>query len=139
MMNINYIENVEKFCKEYNINIDIDYLCKDYYFEGDREKRNIFNVTIERNGESFSFKYGDSIYNSMKARIKKPSKYDVLSCLTFYDVGDFDDFINDYGYSFSTEKEYIKVKQIYFNVKNEYENVQKIFGNILIGGLIEIL
>lgn len=53
----------------------------------------------------------------------KPSEYDVLSCLTTYDVGGFSDFCADFGY----DTDSISALKIYMGVQEEYHNLQKIF------------
>lgn len=35
------------------------------YFDGDKESRDVFYITLKRGGKVYSFKFGDSIYNTM--------------------------------------------------------------------------
>ena len=137
-----YIEQAINFCKKNNVEIEISFSNRDKYFVGDTKKRDIYNVKIIRNSKSFEFKFGDSLYNTEKnTKIKggkktrfevvKPSEYDILACLQKYDIGDFDDFVSDCGYSFNTEGEYIRIKKTYFEVKEEYSNVLNVFKDIM--------
>lgn len=131
-----YIKQAQDFCKKYNVIIEITYKCTDKYFVDDKEKRDIYNVTIIRKNKKYDFAFGDSIANTQKNSKKdnlkiKPSEYDILATLTKYDIGDFDDFCSEFGYEFKTEKEYIKIKQLYFDVKEEYKNVINLFNDCL--------
>jgi len=56
-----------------------------------------------------------------------PTAYDVLACLTKYDVGGFDDFCNDFGYNEGKLSDYPKVMKIYNAVKNEYLQLSAMF------------
>ena len=126
-----YEKQARNFLKKYNAEITIEYLKTDYHFQGDKEKRDIYKITIMRGVNYYSFNYGDSIYNSMKKKRENPGNYDILACLPKYDVGDFDDFIFEYGYEFKTEKEYIKLKQLYFDIKDEYNNIYNLFSDCI--------
>lgn len=59
----------------------------------------------------------------------KPKAYDVLACLTKYDVGSFEDFCADFGYDAYDEDG--RSKKIYKAVCNEYKEVQRMFGDVL--------
>lgn len=150
-----YLQQAKAFCEKTNTTIDVAYLKTDKHFDGDTDKRDIYNVTITRKfnmqkSESFSFSFGSSIADTEKNQEKrmdyttgrmkptgrrkqvvKPSEYDVLACLQKYEIGDFDDFCFDYGYTFDTERKYVKVKQIYFAVVDEYRNVCRLFHDVM--------
>ena len=134
-----YEKQALDFCEKYGVNVEINYLKTDRYFSDDNEKRDIYTVKITRGEKVYDFTFGDSIHDTElrkkailnRKKPKKPTEYNVLTCLTKYDVGDFDDFIADFGYSFKTEREYIKIKQIYFNVVDEYRNVMRLFSDCI--------
>ena len=130
-----YIKQAQDFCKKYNVVIEINYKCTDKYFADDKEKRDIYNVSITRKNKKYDFAFGDSIVNTeknKKSNLKiKPSEYDILATLQKYEIGDFDDFCSEFGYEFKTEREYIKIKQLYFNVKDEYKNVINLFNDCI--------
>ena len=52
-----------------------------------------------------------------------PTAYDVLSCLTKYDCGDFENFCSECGYDVDSRKAY----KTYKAVKREWENVKKLW------------
>lgn len=107
--------------------------------------RNQFEVTLKRGGEEYVFIFTDSIANYtkgcqliygskncwVKRKIVSPSAYSVLACLTKYDPGDFDNFCQEYGYSFSSEREYLKVKQVHIAVWDEYRSVHRLFWDVM--------
>lgn len=148
-----YIKQANDFCNKYNTTIKVVYSHTGSHFADDKEKRDIYNIEIQRvkNGKilAYDFTYGDSMFNTEKnqetikrvdgKRVKSgkrkqvvtPSNYDILACLTKYDCGDFDDFFSDFGYEINSEKDYIKVKQIYLNVKEEYKNVHRLFSDCI--------
>ena len=89
-----YLEQAQDFCKKYNVVIKVEFLCKDYYVDGDKEKRDIYNVTINRNSRKtpipYSFKFGSSLSDTEKnydrngkrkyRNLTIPSEYDILAC-----------------------------------------------------------
>lgn len=94
--------------------------------------RNIYRVTVSRNKKRYTYKFHDSIYNTSHGI--KPDEYDVLSCLTKYDVGTFGDFCMEYGYemyddeSSGFNKDTMK---IYKAILKELEGVERVFGDVL--------
>ena len=93
------------------------------YFIGDKNNRYIFSCKLERNGNVYKFKFGQSIANGSK----NPTMYDVLACLTKYDVGTLDDFCDEFGYS-SDSRTALKT---YKAVRKEYIAMELLFGDII--------
>jgi len=52
-----------------------------------------------------------------------PSDYDILSCLTKYDPGTFEDFCGEFGYNEDSRK----AEKTYFAVQKEYQNLRNMF------------
>ena len=99
---------------------------------------NIYRVRIDRNNKSFSFDFTDSAYNY--ENVKRPTCYDVLACLTKYEVGGYHDFCYEFGYEPYDYDDYIRVNGEYYNkkswntykaVKREYEKVMRLFGDVI--------
>jgi len=115
---------------------------------GDGVERDVYEVTLRNPKGSYTFKFGDSIDRTMKrlgtykphffrgsvydlqriqrhekAKHKSIKAYDVLSCVTKYDPGSFEDFCWDLGY----DPDSIKVLKTYLAVQEEYHNVAKLF------------
>jgi hypothetical protein len=63
-----------------------------------------------------------------------PTAYDVLACLTKYDVDSFDDFCSEFGYDADSRT----AKKTYKAVRKEFSNVQKIWSDSEIEALQEI-
>jgi hypothetical protein len=104
------------------------------HFESDKKDnvwRDVWEVTIQRDDKKISLKFGQSLMESKTHT--KPTKYDVLACLTKYDPGSFKDFCGDYGYSADS----IALK-MYKAVKDEYKKVCYIWSEMEIALLGEI-
>jgi hypothetical protein len=54
---------------------------------------------------------------------KKPSLYNVLTCLQKYEVGTFEDFCSEFGYDTDSRR----AKKIYKAVSKEYANMKALF------------
>jgi len=119
-----YLKNAEKFAKKHNIKLSVigepEYK---KYFNDDKVKRYVFKLKVSRNKKSYTFSYGQSINNGSEI----PEMYDVLSCLTKYDVGSFEDFCSEFGY----DPEYRSSKRTYKAVLKEYEAVLSLFEDII--------
>lgn len=63
-----------------------------------------------------------------------PSEYDILSCLTKYEPGTFENFCADYGYDNDSRK----AEKIYQAVLNEWQNIKMLFTDAEIEELQEI-
>lgn len=56
---------------------------------------------------------------------KKPSLYNVLTCLQKYEVGTFEDFCSDFGYDTDSRR----AKKTYKAVSKEYANMRALFSD----------
>ena len=80
----------------------------DYYFDGDKEVRNIYRVTITNRGQQTSFKFGDSIANTQEG--KELDDYSVLACVKgdYYNTKEnyptFQDFASEFGYDIDSRQ-----------------------------------
>lgn len=92
------------------------YKSHDFYFDGDKETRDIYNITLKNSRNRFRFTFGQSLNNTGIA----PTPYDVLACLTKYDVGSFENFCGDFGYDVDSRKAY----KTYKAVLREWKNVE---------------
>lgn len=125
-----YIKQAEKFASENGIKLTI--LSWDYkkHFTSDNEKRFVFKCKLTRNKKSYTFDFGQSINEGSN----KPTMYDILACLTKYDVGTFEDFCSEFGYPQFDENTGRKDKQTvktYKAVCKEFEAVDRLFGDII--------
>jgi len=126
----NYQEQVTKFLKDTDTKFEAKYFAYAYYFPQDKEQREIYKITLKTPKGSYTFKFGQSI----ASQGKKPTPYDVLSCLTKYDVGSFEDFCGEFGYD--TDRR--TTKRIFKAVVKEWENISRIYTTEQIALLQEI-
>jgi len=94
------------------INIDRKYLQPEY-------SKNLIHHIKKDSGYAFM--------NNGKSDVihypKTPNAYDILSCLTKYDPGSFEDFCSEYGY----DEDSRKVEKIYNEVVKEYTQLCTLF------------
>mgnify|MGYP003149679356 FL=1 len=172
--NVEYEEQGKKFLKETNTEFKAEFLRNGIHFEGDKDKRDIYLITLKRGEREFKFNFGNSINasgeytfinndgtreqinlkrndkgkpikrykgvylnngNSIKNDgFKVPTGYDVLSCLTKYDVGTFKDFCGEFG----CDEDSIKAEKTYKLVVKEFDNIKMLYSDKEIEKLQEI-
>lgn len=88
------------------------------YFPTDKQARDIYNVTLKNEKNTFRFTFGQSV-NSLD----EPTEYDVLAYITKYDCGTFSEFCSAYGYDADSRSAY----KIYKAVMKEWKNIEKMF------------
>jgi hypothetical protein len=66
-----YNKQANDFLTKTNTSFKAEFLKYDLHFEGDKDKRNIFKITLSNNKHSYSFNFGSSINDSC-VTIKKP-------------------------------------------------------------------
>ena len=147
-----YDKQAEKFLKDTQTEFKSEFIENGLYFEDieEKDKRDIYLITLKRGTREFKFKYGNSINASTKwflytsngviktnndkeakkirdrklnIDFKEPSVYDVLACLTKYAPEDFKDFCAEYGYNEDSRK----AEKIYKDVLNEYQNLKMLY------------
>lgn len=136
MTTIDYKKQALDFLEKTGTTFKIAYVGYGSYFDDDKEKkqsRNVYRFTFSRgklgeNYEEYSGKFGDSIENSKHGRVRKyPSVYNVLTCLTKYDPGTFDDFCLEFGYDTDSRR----AEKTYKAVVIEWENVDRLWHDCL--------
>ena len=63
-MKTNYEQQANDFLSKTNTSIKIEFLKYDFHFIGDKEKRDIYTVEIERGSRKFTFNFGNSVHHS---------------------------------------------------------------------------
>ena len=127
-----YNKQTEKFLKETNTEFKAVFLKNSFHFEGDKETRDIYEITLKKGDREYKFKFGTSIRDTEKGI--KPTAYNVLSCLQKYDVGSFEDFCGDFGY----DEDSRKAEKTYKAVVKEWGNVKSLWSDKEILKLQEI-
>jgi len=125
-----YQSRAVNFLKKTGVQFSCSYLEHDFYFEDDKQCRDIYQIRLQRGKKSFSFKFGQSIANNGI----EPTPYDVLACLTKYEVGTFENFCSEFGYDEDSRKAF----KTYKAVLKEYAGVQRIWDDNEIEELQEI-
>lgn len=120
---MNYQKQAKDFLTETKTRMKAEYITFDRYFDDDKEKRDIWKITLRRHGKSFSFKFGQSIASAGE----EPTAYDVLACLTKYDPGTFENFCGEYGYNEDSRK----AEKTYKAVVKEFAGVQRLFSDVI--------
>jgi hypothetical protein len=165
-----YQKQANDFLTKCNVKMDVVFVKHDKYFPEDKEKRDIYIITLTKGGRKESFEFGASLNKSGKYiildRIKAhklgsnkvqekkdalnkgvnyrnvipnkdfsgPTAYDLLTCLTKYEVGTFDDFCANFGYDTDSRK----AEKTYKAVCEEYKKVCCIFSDDELTELQEI-
>ena len=115
----NYQEQATKFLKDTNTRFKVKYFDYAYYFPQDKEQREIYKVTLKTPKGSYTFKFGQSISNQGQ----EPTPYDVLACLTKYEVGNFEQFCSEFGYDTDSRT----AERTFKSVVKEWENISRIY------------
>jgi len=129
-----YTTNAENLLKSMNVKFKTKFVKYDFYFDDDKERRDIFRVTFQRGKKRFSLNFGQSLNESTRTGDNPPTCYDVLSCITKYDLGSFENFCNEFGYDTDSRK----AEKTYKAVVKEYEKVCNFFSEQEIEELQEI-
>lgn len=124
---IDYEKQAIDFLKVTDTKFKAVFIENGIHWEGDKDYRDIFKVTFKRDNRSFSLRFGQSIAQSTGTGDNLPHAYDVLTCLTKYEVEDFDYFCGEFGYDDLKLSEYPKIKKTWKACKKEYSNVCKIW------------
>lgn len=125
------------FLTNNHIEFSSKFIGHDTHFEDDKEERDRFKCTfVKRNHPitKLEIKFGQSIQSSTGDGRRKPSAYDVLTCLTKGDPGTFSDFCSEYGY----DEDSRKAEKTYKSVVAEWKNVSTFFTAAEIEQLQEI-
>lgn len=122
-MTTDYNKQAIDFLNATSTSFEAKFKTHDFYFYDDKEQRDIFRITLKNKLHTYRFNFGQSINNSTGDGGNKPTPYDVLTCLTKYEVGSFENFCGDYGYDIDSRKAY----KTYKAVMKEWKNVELLF------------
>ena len=162
----NYELQAEFFLKDIGVKFEVEYLKTDKHFSDDEYPRDIYTVTLRRGTRFMTINYGQSYMSSgmwhkcgdykrgianerpkgfspyreweRNKNFEIPTEYSILTCLTKYDVGSFENFLSDFGYEIFSEADYKNTQKTYKACVKEWDNVQKLFNDKEIEELQEI-
>jgi hypothetical protein len=63
-MTTNYKKQANDFLTKTGVTFNAEFLKNDFHFPGDKDKRDIYKITLTRGTRSYSFDFGQSIVNS---------------------------------------------------------------------------
>ena len=89
----------------------------------EKQSRYVFKIKLTRNGKSYTFEFGQSISDGSI----EPGLYSVLSCVQKYDVGSFEDFCSEFGYSEDSRS----AEKTYKAVCKEFAAVDRLFCDVI--------
>lgn len=116
----NYEKQANDFLKATNTTLKTSFKLHGVYAAfSDNMQRDIYNCVLKNASHRFRFTFGQSINNTGT----HPTAYDILACLTKYDVGTFENFCSDFGYDTDSRKAY----KIYKAVLREWKNIELLF------------
>ena len=116
-----YTEQAERFLQENGIEFEVEFLRHGFHFTDDEERgkeRNIYTCRFLRpnksnpHGKWFSVEFGQSEIATESG--EAPTSYDVLSCLTKSDPGQYRDFCEEFGYDTDSRKAYETWESVLF-------------------------
>lgn len=132
-----YLKQAQDFLKNSNAKMKITFTGKAVNRDFcDGLLRNTYRVTISTPRGHMWVKFWDSKYNTDRGT--KPNTYDVLACITKADPGSFENFVDEYGYTFETWEEMQQIRRIYNAVRREYNSICRCFTGEQIEELREI-
>ena len=121
--------------RKWGVKIHRHFVGKMRYFPNDREPRNVWKITLERSGGSYSFRFGDSLVNTQKFPRHEPSDYSILACVSMdscFDCKDVWDMIEEYGYDAPEDRrEFDKLRRIWVNSSEHGRKLRELFADCL--------
>lgn len=150
MNTIDYEKQAKDFLEKAGATIEVKLVGNDYYFDGDKETSDIYRITIQRKGRKpWSFRFGQSIPKREDCDIcrrsnfaytldehrkfhgrRKPTAYDVLTCLQKCNVGTMDEFAWEFGYDLK-ETKISEIIKTYNVLVEEYQKCVAMFGDMM--------
>jgi hypothetical protein len=118
---IDYQKQARDLLASLNTKLRVEHVAHDYYFDDDKEMRDIYKVTLSRNCKRISFKFGQSINCTRKGI--EPTCYDILASIEKYDPGTFNNFCSEFGY----DTDSIKANKTYKAVVKLYSKLCRLF------------
>lgn len=71
-----YEKQANQFLTETGVSFNVEFKKYDIHFEGDKEKRDIYKITLKRGNRTFTFDFGQSLNNSGLRVVNKNTNKD---------------------------------------------------------------
>ena len=124
-MESEYTKQANDFMEKTGTTMKAVYVDHKPYFVDDKESRDIYRITLKRNGDKYTFRFGQSINDSDGNT--PPTAYDVLASITKSDPESFENFCSEYGYDADSRK----ALKTFHAVEKEWENVNRLFSDVM--------
>lgn len=124
-MNTDYQKQANDFLKKANATFKAKFIKNDVYFTDDKQTRDIYRITLTRNGQKWTFRFGQSIADSDQNT--PPTTYDVLASITKYKPESFEYWCYEFGYDTDSRK----ALKTYKAIVKEWESVNNMFNDVL--------
>lgn len=122
---MDYNEEMKKILKQNDIIVRKIFITQSFPKWDKENLHNQYKIILTRKNKQIQFDYWQSYYNTLYN--KKPTTYDVIACLEWYPIYDFDDFCCNFGYdndsisAFEIYKECQKQQKELFEIIPEKE------------------
>ena len=142
-----YVKQAKDFLASCNATMKMMYLGKEANENwGDTKERDTYMANIVTPMGNMQVKFYDSIKNTRdnidreytNRPRKRPTEYDILACLQKYDVGDIEDFIDEFGYEIKKKGDLKRIMNTYDAVVKEYNDIRRCFTEEQIEAMQEI-
>ena len=131
-----YVKQAKDFLTSCSATMKMMYLGKEANESwNETSERDTYIINIITPLGNMQVKFWDSINDTIENTNRKrtgysrkyPTEYDILACLTKYDVGDIEDFISDFGYTIKKRGDLKRIQTIYNAVIKEYSDIRRCF------------
>lgn len=98
-----YEREMEKILNNAGVKVDIVYITKSFPKNWDNENlHDQYKILLTRGKKQMQFDFWASLHDTQENT--KPTIYDVIACLEWYDIYDFESFCWDFGYDTDSRK-----------------------------------
>ena len=131
-----YVQQAKDFLKDCNATMEIKYAGLAIP-NWDTQQHATYHCLIETPKGEMGVLFYASLVDAQKGKF--PTEYDILSCLSTYEVGDLEDFMFEFGYEIKQRGDLKRIQDTYNAVVREYQDVCRCFTEEQIEALNEIV
>ena len=114
---MNYQKEMEKIIKKIDLNVKIVYITDSFTKWDKNNLHSQYKVILKRNEKEMQVDFWDSLYNTQHG--EKPTTYDIIACLEWHKIYDFEDFCVNFGY----DTDSINAFQIYTDCQKQQKEL----------------
>lgn len=113
----NYNLKMKEILRNAGIDVNIIFITKNFTDWDKENLHNQYKVILKRGKKQMQFDFFDCSHNTYNGL--KPTIYDVVACLEWYEIYDFENFCLDFGY----DTDSIKAFNIYTKCKEQQKEL----------------